>query len=164
MWRARLRLNAAAAKVNSEVGFGQIAPTTQYSLLQEDVSVVQRENELQQDRRGGLIRSLLMCCSKDLQIYLSDVFELGIDELNEASGCSLSGQAMQRGLPGACGSASQRCSAAGPAEQKEMASGSKQTLLARLGLEHSANCCYRWLILFHFILYIHIYIYIKPLF
>ncbi|CAJ1362356.1 unnamed protein product [Effrenium voratum] len=46
-----LRLNAAAAKVNSE----------------EDVSVVQRENELQQD----------------LQIYLSDVFELGIDELNE---------------------------------------------------------------------------------
>ncbi|CAE7757085.1 Clec16a, partial [Symbiodinium necroappetens] len=46
-----LRLDAAAAKATGE----------------DNLSQVQRENELQQD----------------LQIYLSDVFELGIEELNE---------------------------------------------------------------------------------
>lgn len=55
---------------------------------QEELSAVRRENELQQDLRflpEVRYGQLIALGPQDLQIYLSDVFELGIEELNEAS-------------------------------------------------------------------------------
>ena len=62
----------------------------------DELSAVRRENELQQDStisagqqgffffKARLADWLLCFRLQDLQIYLSDVFELGIEELNEA--------------------------------------------------------------------------------
>jgi len=62
----------------------------------DELSAVRRENELQQDYDLGWpamfffflkarLADWLLCFRlQDLQIYLSDVFELGIEELNEA--------------------------------------------------------------------------------